>query len=345
MKKQKSFILALMSLTFIVFQSCDDKLGNNSANEELAESAKEVAIEINQEKENYQFIESVYDEKNSEFLQGDMVQSMPQRARSMRVGATEGGDTIKSADEIPVYTSEEISQKIYVDGTYRYLNLNTTPLDSNILNDLNVYKQPVEEIVSKTIIKDGKAFLYNKSNKLIHMEDVGNYNYSDILDSINIAIADESKTESTPQGVKALQTHRLTKALNSAKLSGMRLISKTNDEIIMEMNLGAASESSLPQRVKSSVQKKAIMRFSGDMTRMIEQKIYENRQLVQSVTYDYQEDNQNFAKKAPASVRNLLPNSSVKAVTIRSLKIKNNGSPYVSVTKENYKKNQVSINL
>lgn len=345
MKKQKSILLVFMSIAFITFQSCDEKLGNSSSSDVLNESTKEVAIEINQEKENYQFIESIYDESNGEFLQGDMVQSIPQKARAMRVGATEGGDTIKSADEIPGYTSEEISQKIYMDGTYRYLNLNTTPADSNAFNDLNVYKQPIEEIVSKTLIKDGKAFLYNGNNELIQTEDAGSFNYSAILDTIKNAIAAESNNGTSPQGVKALQARRLTKAIEGARVSGMRMISQTSDEIIMEMNLGAASESSLPQRVKSSVQKKAVMRFSGDMTRMLEQKVYENKQLVQLVTYQYQEDNQNFAKKAPASVRNLLPNSSVKAVTIKSLKVKNDGSLYVSVTKENYKKNQVTINL
>lgn len=345
MKIQKSIFLALLSTVFIVFQSCDEKLINNSGSEELNESTKEVAIEINQEKENYQFIESVYDEYNGEFLQGDIVQSMPQKAKALRVGATEGGDTIKSADEIPFYTSEEINQKIYMDGTYRYLNMNTTPADSNAFNDLNVYKQPVEEIVTKTLSKGGKTYLYNANNELLHTEDAGSFNYSAVLDSIKSAIAAESNNRSSPQGVKALQARRLTKAIEGARVSGMRMISQTDDEIIMEMNLGTASESSLPQRVKSSVQKKAVMRFSGDMTRMIEQKVYENRQLVQSVTYQYQEDNQNFAKKAPASVRNLLPNSSVKAVTIKSLKVKNDGSPYVSVTKENYKKNQVTINL
>lgn len=116
MKKQKSHYLLLMSSIILVFMSCDEKLINHSGNQELAESAKEVAIEINQEKENYQFIESIYEESNDEFLQGEMVQSMPQKARAMRVGSE--GDTIKSADEIPFYTSEEINQKIYVDGTY-----------------------------------------------------------------------------------------------------------------------------------------------------------------------------------------------------------------------------------
>lgn len=333
-----------MSLTLILFQSCDEKLGNKSASDELAVSAKEVAIEIYQEKESYQFIESIYDEGNGEFLQGDMVQRMP-RARAMRVGADEGGDTIKSADEIPVYTSEELNQKFYVDGTYRYLNLNTTPADSNAFNDLNVYKQPTEEVVTKTLVTDGVAYLYNQNGEIIQTEQTGDINYSSILDSIKSALAAEDQTGSSPQGVKAMQARRLTKAINQSKTMGMQMISQTDDEIIMEMNLGAASESSLPQRVKSTVQKKAVMRFSGDMTRMIEQKVYENKQLVQSVNYQYQDDNQNFSKKAPAKVRSFLPNTSIKGVTFKSLKVKDNGSPYISVTKENYKKNRVTINL
>lgn len=166
-----------------------------------------------------------------------------------------------------------------------------------------------------------------------------------MLDSIKSALASEKQNASSIQGVKAMQSRRLTKAISSAKASGMQMLSQNSNEIIMEMNLGTVSESSLPQRVKSSVQKKAVMRFSSDMTRMKEQKIYENNQLVQWVAYEYQEDNQNFAKKAPAAVRNLLPNSSVKGITYKSLMLKNNGTPFIVVRKENYKKNQVTINL
>lgn len=345
MKNQKLYNLILISIILILFQSCDEKIGDNSTKDEMTESSKEVAIEIVQIKENYQFIESILQDENNEFLRGEYIQRIPQETIALRIAGTEGSDTIKNADEIPVYTSEEINQKIYADGTYRYLNLNTTPLDSNILNDLNVYKQPIEEMVAKTLIKDGKAYLYNANGEQLQIEDIGNYNYSAILDTIKNAITAENNNESSPQGVKAFQARRLTKAIEGARVAGMRMISQTDDEIIMEMNLGAASKSSLPQRVKSSVQKKAVMRFSGDMTRMLEQKVYENKQLVQSVTYDFQEDNQNFAKKVPASIRNLLPNSSVKTVTIKSIKVKNDGTPYISVTKENYKKNQVTINL
>ena len=35
----------------------------------------------------------------------------------------------------------------------------------------------------------------------------------------------------------------------------------------------------------------------------------------------------------------MLPNFSVKAVTVKCLKVKDNGSPYISVTMEKYKKN------
>lgn len=345
MKRQKNIFVALLLTALIGLQSCDDKLNKIENTEEIAESAKEVAIEIQQEKVNFQYIESITANENSEFMQGNYVQSMPQKLKAMKVSASEEGDTIKSADEIPVYTSEEINERIYIDGTYRYLSLNTTPADSSIFNLLNVEIQPSQEVVSKTVVKDGTVYLYNKNNEIIQTEQTGNINYSSMLDSIKSALASEKQNASSTQGVKAMQSRRLTKAISSAKASGMQMLSQNSNEIIMEMNLGTVSESSLPQRVKSSVQKKAVMRFSSDMTRMKEQKIYENNQLVQWVAYEYQEDNQNFAKKAPAAVRNLLPNSSVKGITYKSLMLKNNGTPFIVVRKENYKKNQVTINL
>ena len=82
------------------------------------------------------------------------------------------------------------------------------------------------------------------------------------------------------------------------------------------------------------------------MTRMLDQKIYENKQLIILVSYEYVNDNdQQFAKKAPSAVQTYLPNTSVKSVTFRALELKSNGTPFVSVTKENYKKNKVTINL
>lgn len=65
----------------------------------------------------------------------------------------------------------------------------------------------------------------------------------------------------------------------------MRMLSQTSDEI-MPWNGRASSESSLPQRVKTLVQRKTITRFSGDMTRMLDQKIYENKQLIILVSYE-----------------------------------------------------------
>ena len=300
MKRQKTIFVVLLSAALIGLQSCDDKLNKSTNTEELVESEKEVAIEIQQEKVNLQYIEPIFANENSEFSQGDYIQSMPQKVKAIKLSASEEGDTIKSADEIPVYTSENINEKIYIDGAYKYQSLNTTPADSSIFNALNVEIQPAQEVVAKTVVKDGTTYLYNKNNEIIQTEQSGNINYSSMLDSIKSALASEKQNSSSAQGVKAMQSRRLTKAISSAKASGMQMVSQSSNEIIMEMNLGSTSESSLPQRVKSSVQKKAVMRFSSDMTRMMEQKIYENNQLVQSVAYEYQEDNQSFAKKAPA---------------------------------------------
>jgi hypothetical protein len=343
MKKFKPFVIT--SLTAICILGCDDKPNKDADIIASSEPAKTVAIEIDQEKQSYRFIESVFGDNNNEFLQGSYIQSIPQKIRAMRIVASEAGDTIKNADEIPLYASEEINQKIYVDGTYRYLNLNTTPSDSNILNDLNIQKQPVGEIATKTILMDGVAYLYNRTGELIQTEKTGDINYSALLDSIKSAFAEANKGGSLPQGVKALQDRRLTKAINSAKASGMRMISQTDNEIVMEMNLGVTNEISLPQRVNTPVQKRALMRFSGDMTRMLEQKIYEDNQLVQSVTYLYQNDDQLFAKNAPATIRSFLPDLSIKEIQYKSLRIKNDGVPYIVVSKETYRKNKLTINL
>jgi hypothetical protein len=341
MKHQKFLFIALFAMAFTAIQSCDEKLSPNTEYENVNDAEKEVAIEITQSKECYQFIESVLRSTDREFLEGDFMQNVP---AALRVRASETGDTIKSAEEIPVYSSQDINHKIYVDGTYQYINLNTTPVEENLFNDLNVHNQPLNDVVSKTIVKDGVAYLYNIDGDLIHSKETGTSNYSALLDSLRSAIASGKTLESSPQAAKALQSRRITNAIHSAKNAGMNLISQSDDEIVFEMNLGAA-ESTLPQRVKASVQRKAVMRFSTDMTCMYEQKVYENNQLVQIVRYEYQADNAGFAKRAPQAVKNLLPNTSVKGITLKSLKVKNDGTPYVMVNKEHYKKNQVTINL
>lgn len=165
-------IFSIIAFTFSV-ESCKDE---KNMGEAIAEPTKETAIEIIQEKENLQYIQSVYDNENSEYSQGEYCQSLPQKARMMKVGASEGSDTIRNADEIPVYTSENINEKIYVDGTYKYESINTTPADSNYFNILNIENQPIEELIAKTIVKDGTIYLYNKSNEIIQTEQTGNIN-------------------------------------------------------------------------------------------------------------------------------------------------------------------------
>lgn len=345
MKKIKPFVIPLLTAIFTGLQSCDDKLNREAEILAAEEPLKAIAIEINQKKETYQFIESVFKDTNSEFLRGDYIQSIPQRIRTMRVAGSEEGDTIKNADEIPVYSSEDINQKIFVDGTYKYLNLNTTPADSNAFNHLNVQMQPASEIAGKTILTDGMAYLYNQSGELIQTEATGDVNYAAMLDSIRNAIAIADKSGTSPQSVKAMHDHRMAKAINSAKASGMRIISQTEDEIVMEINFNNASESFLPRRVKSPVQTRAVMRFSGDMTRMMEQKVYENEQLVQTATYQYRDEDEQFSLKAPAAVKSFFPNTTVKGITYKSLIIRSDGTPFIMVTTENFKKNQVSVNL
>jgi hypothetical protein len=170
-------------------------------------------------------------------------------------------------------------------------------------------------------------------------------NYRPMLDSIKKVLAADKQNSSSSKNVKALQLTRLARALSSAKASGMKMVSQSNSEVILEMEIENAGEPSLPWKLKSSVQRKAVMKFTSDMNRMLEQKIYENNQLVQSVTYEYQADNGSFTKKATATVSSFLPGSSVRAVTYKSLALKNSGVPYVMVKQERYKKNQLEINL
>ena len=344
MKKQRFMFLALVALVFNGLQSCDDNPNKDAVTIDANEVEKEVAIEIDQEKVNQQYLESIFSESNNEFSQGDFIHNLP-NGKAMRTSAEQTSDTIKSADEIPTYTSENINQKIYTDGTYQYLSENTSPNDSNIFTALNVELQPAEEVVVKTIAKDGVVYLYNKNDELIQKEQAGNINYGAMLDTIKNVLAAEKYNQASGVNGKTMQSRRTAKAMSSAKASGMRLISRSNNEVIMEMNLGSTTQSIVSQRKRSAVQKKAIMRYSGDLSRMLEQKIYEDNQLVESVQFEYQVDNQKFSKKATATVRNILPTSSVKAITYKSLILKNNGTPHIMIRKENYKKNQVTINL
>lgn len=341
----KKLLIVLIFFIPSIFQSCTDK--NHSEIDNPDETAKEVAIELIQEKENLQYIESVYEEDNMEFLKGEYVQSIPQQIRRKKVTASEGCDTIMNADEVPVFTSENINEKIYVDGTYLYESVNTTPADSNYFDSLNVETTPVKEKTAKTVIKDGTVYLFNSSNEVIQTEKTDEINYSSLLDSIRSAMAFEQQNEgsSSMQKAKAMPLKRLTKAIQSAQTAGMKLVSQNDDEVVMEMNLCSSTCSSLAKKVESSVQRRAVMKFSGDMTRMKEQKVYENNQLVQSVTYEFQDDNDMFIKKAPSVLKDLLPNSSVKGITYKTLMYRNNETPFIVVNKESYKKNQVNYNL
>lgn len=345
MKKNKKLILATCIL--MALQGCQDKaIQNNDINAENPfDESKEIAIEIIQHKETLQFQQAIEDDENSEFVQGDYLKHMTLQTKMLKNTSTEPNDTINDADLIPLFDSEEIQQVIYVDGTFVFTAINTTPLDSNYFYLLEVEIAPEEERITKTIVKEGTVFLYNTDNKLVGTEEVGVVNYKPMLDTIQQAIALETRNALSTKSTQTLKAERRSTALRRAQSSGMKLVSQTGDEVVMQIVFDS-QESALPMlKNQATVQRKATMRFSGDMTRMIEQKVYENNQLIQSINYEYIQDNQLHKKNASVATRNVLPNMSVKQVTQKSLQQKMNGEPYILVHQERYTKNEITINL
>ena len=133
--------------------------------------------------------------------------------------------------------------------------------------------------------------------------------------------------------------------MQKASSSGMRLVSESPSEIIMEMEMGS-SNSSLSSRAKAMVSKKAVMRFSPDMSRMYSQKIYEGEQLTQSLEMEYAAKGEpQFSNAAPDAERSFLPESNVKQIRRKSLMARMDGTPFVLNNIETYKKNQVMYNF
>lgn len=252
---------------------------------------------------------------------------------------TEEYDTINSAEQIPVITCENITQEIYSDGTFAYESVDVTPQDLKFIENLNVNPRPEEERVVKTVVKDNFAYLYNSSGGLIRKESVGDISFKPMLDSL------ANYVETNPQGVKAnVKKVKSNIAINKALSSGMRLISQTDNEVVMEMTI-ENSKSSLPQKAKSTVVKKALIRFSPDMAQMHSQKIYEGSQLVQSVEIDYANDQPQFANAASGIMKQMLPTANMKSIKYKSLSFKPDGSPYITNNIEEYSKNQVTFNF
>lgn len=341
MKKINYIFISLVVVTnTLVLQSCKDEKNTTEA---IEETPKEVAIEISQEKTNVQYAEPIYDSENAEFCQGEYIQNLPQRMRIQKMKNDAANDTIKSSDEIPVTSSVEISQKIYMDGTFTCLSLDKTTEDMKFIEKLNVNLQPENEKVSKTEIKDNVMYLYNSEGKLLKSEKVGEMNFKPMLDSLQAYLATQQSTTASnaPQKLRGTRAKALARAVNS----GMKVIRQNENEIIFEMDMGV-TKSALPQRAKANYTKKAVMRFSPDMNRMYSQKIYEGGQLIQSLEIGFAADNKpQFSNTLQGFVNQMLPSGNVTFIKQKRLVAKPDGTPFIMNNGEIYTKNIIKYNL
>ncbi len=307
-------ILAFTTFSFS-FESCKDE--KNPA-ETIEEIPKEIAVEILQEK-------------------------IPQRMKMKKTGSSEVNDTITSADEIPVTSLVELTQKIFTDGSFNYLSLDKTTEEMKFIEKLNVNQQPENEKVNRTEIKDNTVYLYNSEGELLKTEKLGEINYKPMLDSLQAYLATQHSTASNaPTQLKRI---RVNKALAQAVNSGMKVIGQTENEIILEMDMGIA-KSTLPQRAKASYTKKAVMRFSPDMTRMYSQKIFEGGQLTQSVEIGFATDNKpQFSNTLQSFENQMLPSANIKFIKQKRLASKPDGTPFIMNNGEIYTKNIIKYNF
>jgi len=341
MKKTNYIFIILAFITFTIsFGSCRDEKNTTESN---TISPKEVAVEILQEKTNVQYAEPIYDSENTEFSKGEYIQSLPQSMRIRKAGSSQTNDTIKSAEEIPVTSAVELNQKIYTDGTFSTLSLDKTTEDMKFIEKLNVNLQPENEKVYKTEIKDNVMCLYNSKGELLKSENVAGMDFKPMLDSLQAYLATQATT--TPNASQKLKALRVTKALAKAVNSGMKVIRQNESEIILEMDMGIV-KSDLPQRAKASFAKKAVMRFSPDMTRMYSQKIYEGEQLTQSVEIGFAAGNKpQFTNTLNGFENPMLPGSNITFIKQKRLVAKPDGTPYVMNNGEIYTKNIIKYNL
>jgi len=341
MKKQNYFFISIVfiSSTFVL-QSCKE---DKNATEEYIESSKEVAVEIFQEKTNVQYVEPIYEGENAEFYMGEYIQSLPQKMRMKKSGSSEVNDTIKSADEIPVTSLTELTQKIYIDGTFSSTLIDKTTDEMNNIENLNVNSQPENEKVHKTEIKDNVMYLYNSEGKLLKSEMIGDVNYKPMLDSLQAYLLGQDSNKSNAP--KQRSSNKVNKSLSQAIKSGMKVVSQSETEIVLEMEMGAFS-SSLAKRTKSSYSKKAVMRFSPDMTRMYSQKIYEGEQLIQSLEIGFATDDKpQFSNTIKGIENQMFPSANIKFIKQKKLLTKQDGTPFIQTNGEIYSTNTIKYNL
>lgn len=125
----------------------------------------------------------------------------------------------------------------------------------------------------------------------------------------------------------------------------MKVVSQSETEIVLEMEMGASS-SSLAKRTKSSYSKKAVMRFSPDMTRMYSQKIYEGEQLIQSLEIGFATDDKpQFSNTIKGIENQMFPSANIKFIKQKKLVTKQDGTPFIQTNGEIYSTNTIKYNL
>jgi hypothetical protein len=340
--KKIYYIFVLLTFTAISFslQSCkDEKNSTITENSNSITPTKEVVVDVLQEKDMTQYAENIYNSNNAEFIGGEYVQKAVPQKIMRRINTTDQPDTITHADEIPISRSEIVIEQIYSDGGYYYQSIDNTSPDKKLIETLNVNKQPENEKVVKTEIKDNVVSLYNPSGTVIKSQPINNMNLKPILDSLKHYLASQQNTlQKTPQIKSAM-------AMKKAMASGMKIIGQTADEIIVEKEM-VNQQSLLPYKVKTMVTRRAVMSFTPDMTRMNYQKLYENGQLVNQISYTFADNTDENFKNAYSGVTNqLLPNANLKRVINKKLSFKTDGTPFVQNHIEIYRKNAIKYNL
>ncbi len=208
------------------------------------------------------------------------------------------------------------------------------------IEKLNVNQQPENEKVSKTVIKDNIVSLYNSNGELLKSEQMENLNLKPMLDSLNIYLTSDTR-QNSPAKVKSMRT----KAILRAQASGMRLVSESDSEVVMEIDMTSAN-ASMAQKAKSTVSRKAVIRFSSDMKRMYSSRVYENKQLTELVEMEYASNSESlFANSSLYLPGSILPDANIKVVKRKMLMFKSDGTPYIMNNKETYKKNQITYNF
>jgi len=341
MKKIYS-IFALLTLIAITFtsQSCkDEKNSTNSENLNATTPTKDAVVDILQEKDITQYAENIYNSTNAEFIGGEYVQKVVSQKIMRRMNTADQPDTITHAEEIPICKSEIVKEMIYSDGSYFYQSVDNTSPDKKLIETLNVNKQPENEKVAKTEIKDNVVSLYNPSGAVIKSQPINNMNLNPILDSLKHYLASQQNTlQKAPQIKSAM-------ALKKAMASGMKIIGQSADEIIVEKEM-VNQQSMLPYKVKTRVTRKAVMSFTSDMARMNYQKLYENGQLVNQISYTFADNtDDNFGNAVSGFSSQLLPNANLKLIVNKKLSFKTDGTPFIQNHIEIYRKNTVKYNL